>query len=49
MEAKSEIYTPKIVAENVGITPDLLKVWSNEFNIQIGRSLGGIVGIPKRI
>ncbi|AUB67084.1 mercury resistance protein (plasmid) [Bacillus cereus] len=41
MEGKSEIYTPKIVAESLGITPDLLKVWSNEFNVQIERSQGG--------
>jgi len=38
---KSEIYTPKIVAEDLRITPDLLKVWSNEFNIQLERSQGG--------
>lgn len=38
---KLETYTPKIVAEDLGITPDLLKVWSNEFNIQIERSQGG--------
>lgn len=41
MGIKSEIYTPKIVAEDLGITPDLLKVWSNEFNIQIERIQGG--------
>ncbi|KFM95365.1 merR HTH regulatory family protein [Bacillus clarus] len=35
------MYTPKIVADNLGITPDLLKVWSNEFNIQTERSQGG--------
>ncbi len=35
------MYTPKIVANFLGITPDLLKVWSNEFNIQIERSQGG--------
>lgn len=41
MELKSEMHTPKIVAELLGITPDLLKVWSNEFNIQTERSQGG--------
>ncbi|PGM69893.1 mercury resistance protein [Bacillus cereus] len=41
MELKSEIYTPKIVADRLGVTPDLLKVWSNEFNIQTERSQGG--------
>ncbi|PEF33674.1 MerR family transcriptional regulator [Bacillus wiedmannii] len=41
MGMKPEMYTPKIVADNLGITPDLLKVWSNEFNIQIERSQGG--------
>lgn len=41
MEIKSESYTPKIVADRLGVTPDLLKVWSNEFNIQTERSQGG--------
>ncbi|MGG0257371.1 MerR family transcriptional regulator [Bacillus toyonensis] len=41
MELKSEMHTPKIIADLLGITPDLLKVWSNEFNIQIERSQGG--------
>ncbi|PEE83539.1 MerR family transcriptional regulator [Bacillus toyonensis] len=41
MELKSEMHTPKIVADFLGITPDLLKVWSNEFNIQTERSQGG--------
>nr|WP_012263693.1 MerR family transcriptional regulator [Bacillus thuringiensis]ABY68478.1 putative transcriptional regulator [Bacillus thuringiensis] len=41
MELKSEMYTPKIVADRLGMTPDLLKVWSNEFNIQTERSPGG--------
>ncbi|WP_459503916.1 MerR family transcriptional regulator [Bacillus sp. C1] len=41
MELKSEMYTPKIVADHVGVTPDLLKAWSNEFNIQTERSQGG--------
>ncbi|WP_283747420.1 MerR family transcriptional regulator [Bacillus cereus] len=41
MELKSEMYTPKIVADRLGVTPDLLKVWSNEFNIQTERSQGG--------
>ncbi|MFJ8119993.1 MerR family transcriptional regulator [Bacillus mycoides] len=41
MELKSEMYTPKIVADRLGVTPDLLKVWSNEFNIQTKRSQGG--------
>ncbi|HDR8261186.1 TPA: helix-turn-helix domain-containing protein [Bacillus cereus] len=41
MELKSEIYTPKTVAELLGVSPDLLKVWSNEFNIQTVRSQGG--------
>ncbi|MCU5581159.1 MerR family transcriptional regulator [Bacillus toyonensis] len=35
------MYTPKIVADHVGVTPDLLKAWSNEFNIQTERSQGG--------
>ncbi len=35
------MHTPKIVADLLGITPDLLKVWSNEFNIQTERSQGG--------
>lgn len=35
------MYTPKIVADRLGVTPDLLKVWSNEFNIQTERSQGG--------
>lgn len=35
------MYTPKIVADRLGMTPDLLKVWSNEFNIQTERSPGG--------
>ena len=41
LELKSEMYTPKIVSDRLGITPDLLKVWSNEFNIQTERSQGG--------
>lgn len=41
MELKSEMHTPKIVADFLGVTPDLLKVWSNEFNIQTERSQGG--------
>ncbi|MEB9844528.1 MerR family transcriptional regulator [Bacillus cereus] len=41
MELKSEMHTPKIVADFLGATPDLLKVWSNEFNIQTERSQGG--------
>lgn len=41
MELKSEMYTPKIVADRLEVTPDLLKVWSNEFNIQTERSQGG--------
>lgn len=41
MEIKSESYTPKIVADRLDVTPDLLKVWSNEFNIQTERSQGG--------
>ncbi len=41
LELKSEMYTPKIVADRLGVTPDLLKVWSNEFNIQTERSQGG--------
>ncbi|MGX5547289.1 MerR family transcriptional regulator [Bacillus cereus] len=41
MNLKSEMYTPKIVADRLGVTPDLLKVWSNEFNIQTERSQGG--------
>ncbi len=41
LELKSEMYTPKIVADYLGVTPDLLKVWSNEFNIQTERSQGG--------
>ena len=41
LELKSEMHTPKIVADFLGITPDLLKVWSNEFNIQTERSQGG--------
>ncbi|QWI35722.1 MerR family transcriptional regulator [Bacillus mycoides] len=41
MELKSEMYTPKIVADRLRVTPDLLKVWSNEFNIQTERSQGG--------
>lgn len=35
------MYAPKIVADHLGVTPDLLKVWSNEFNIQTVRSQGG--------
>ncbi|PFE93075.1 hypothetical protein CN325_22030 [Bacillus thuringiensis] len=35
------MHTPKIVADLLGIIPDLLKVWSNEFNIQTERSQGG--------
>ena len=41
METKSESYAPKTVADSLGVTPDLLKVWSNEFNIQTERSQGG--------
>ncbi|PGU18162.1 MerR family transcriptional regulator [Bacillus thuringiensis] len=41
MELKSEMHTPKIVADLLRVTPDLLKVWSNEFNIQTERSQGG--------
>ncbi|QEL82600.1 MerR family transcriptional regulator (plasmid) [Bacillus sp. JAS24-2] len=34
------MYTPKIVADSLEVTPDLLKVWSNEFNIQTERIQG---------
>jgi DNA-binding transcriptional MerR regulator len=35
------MHTPKIIADLLGVTTDLLKVWSNEFNIQTERSQGG--------
>ncbi len=35
------MHTPKIIADLLGVTTDLLKVWSNEFNIQTERSRGG--------
>lgn len=35
------MYTPKIVADYLGVTPDLLKVWSNEYNIQTELSQDG--------
>ncbi|KXY69586.1 MULTISPECIES: MerR family transcriptional regulator [Bacillus] len=41
MELKPEMQTPKIVADILAVTPDLLKVWTNEFNIQTERSQGG--------
>jgi len=41
LELKSEMHTPKIIADLLGVTTDLLKVWSNEFNIQTERSQGG--------
>lgn len=37
----NHIHTPKIVANRLEMTPDLLKLWSNEFNIQTERSPGG--------
>lgn len=43
------MYTPKIVADCLGVAPDLLKVWSNEFNIQTERSQGGTAGILRKI
>ena len=38
---KTELHTPKTVAQIVGVDPELLKVWCNEFNVQTERTNGG--------
>ncbi|MFC4182370.1 MerR family transcriptional regulator [Saccharococcus thermophilus] len=41
MEKTAELFTPKAAAKMVGVDPELLKTWCNEFNIQTARTEGG--------
>lgn len=41
MNNQTELFTPKTAAKMVGVDPELLKTWCNEFNIQTARTEGG--------